>query len=88
MAFLSIEPRELCTLDKWIGELRGSVPAEISDLLEMTQYQYVGAGNAYGAKESCYVLNELIIALMRRGTLTEEEGKTMIFRLIHRDFLP
>jgi hypothetical protein len=40
------------------------------------------------AKASGYVLNELIIALMHKGTLTEEEGKTMLLRLLHRDFLP
>jgi hypothetical protein len=88
LAFISIEPDELCTLDRWIGELSGSAPAKISDLPTMREYQHVGAGNAYGAKESGYVLNELIIALMRRGALTEEEGKTMILRIVHRDFLP
>jgi hypothetical protein len=54
----------------------------------MREYQPAGAGNAYGAKESGYVLNELVIALMRSVALTEEEGKTMILRLVHRDFLP
>jgi len=88
LAFISIEPRELCILDEWIGELSGSVPPEIPDLPTMKEYPHVGAGNTYGAKESGYVLNELIIALMRRGALTEEEGKTMILRLLHRDFLP
>ena len=88
LAFISIEPRELCTLDKWIGELSGSVPPGVSGLPTRTEYEHVGAGNAYGAKESGYVLNVLIIALMRRGALTEEEAKTMILRLLHRDFLP
>lgn len=39
-------------------------------------------------KETGYVLNELIIALMRKGALTDEEGKIMLLRLLHRDFLP
>jgi hypothetical protein len=88
LSFTSIEPREMNILDKWIGELSGSIPAEIAELPATREYQHVGAGNSSGATESGYVLNELIIALMRRGALTEEEGKTMLLRLLHRDFLP
>jgi hypothetical protein len=39
-------------------------------------------------KETGYVLNELIVALMRKDALTEEEGKTMLLQLLHRDSLP
>jgi hypothetical protein len=38
------------------------------------------------SKEAGYVLNELIVALMRKGTLTDEEGKTLLLRLLHCDF--
>jgi hypothetical protein len=54
----------------------------------MRENQRVGAGSSPGARESGYVLNELIIALVRRSALTEEEDKTMILRLLHRDSLP
>jgi hypothetical protein len=37
------------------------------------------------ALEPAYVLNELIIALMRKGTLTDEEDKTVLSRLVHRE---
>jgi hypothetical protein len=30
----------------------------------------------------------LIVALMRNGMLREKEGKAMLLRLLHRDFLP
>jgi hypothetical protein len=53
----------------------------------MRENQHVRAGSSLGARESGSVLNELIIALMRRGALTEEEGKNMLLRLLHRDFL-
>ena len=33
-------------------------------------------------EESNYVLNELIIALMRKGVLTEAEGKAMLKKLL------
>ena len=33
-------------------------------------------------EETYYVLNELIIALMRKGALTETEGKAMLKKLL------
>jgi hypothetical protein len=36
------------------------------------------------AREPAYVLNELIIALMCKGTLTVEEDNTMLPPLVHR----
>jgi hypothetical protein len=44
--------------------------------------------NGGTAKEPGYVLNDLIVALMRKGTLSEEEGRTMLLRLVHHDFRP
>jgi hypothetical protein len=48
----------------------------------------LGVNPSPAAKESGYALNELIVALMRKGALTEEEGKTMLLRFLHHDFLP
>ncbi len=33
--------------------------------------------------ETSYVLNEVIIALMRKGVFSDGEGKTMLQKLIH-----
>lgn len=34
-------------------------------------------------KESSYVVNEVIMALMRKGILSEQEGKIMLQKLVH-----
>ena len=86
LAFTAIEPREMNVLDRWIGDLSGSAPMELAPM--PTLNDHIAPGNGAPAKESGYVLNELIIALMRKGTLTEEEGKTMLLRLLHREFVP
>lgn len=39
-------------------------------------------------KESGYVLGELILVLRRKGILTEEEGRTMLSKLMQHNFLP
>jgi hypothetical protein len=88
LAFTAMEPREIGVLERWIAELSGSAPMEMADLSGVKQNHDNGAGQSTAAKEPGYVLNELIIALMRKGTLTDEEGKTMLLRLLHHDFLP
>jgi hypothetical protein len=89
LAFTAIEPHEMNVLDNWIGELSGSAPMELTSMPTLDEHLTAVPKNAaVVTKESGYVLNELIIALMRKGTLTDEEGKTMLLRLMHRDFLP
>jgi hypothetical protein len=103
LQFTSVEPQQMGVLDKWIGELSGALPPEFSCLPDFPGSVPSSAGNGASggtngaahngngagvAKEAGYVLNELIIALMRKGTLTDEEGKTMLLSLLHRDFLP
>ena len=84
LAFTSVAPQDMGVLENWIGELSGTAPLEMTTLGE----QPAAPRNGTSAKEPGYVLNELIVALMRKGTLTEEEGKTMLLRLLHREFLP
>ncbi|MGB7282655.1 MAG: PilZ domain-containing protein [Candidatus Acidiferrum sp.] len=88
LAFTSVDPQEMPVLEKWIGELSGTAPLEMAELSAVKESNHNGAARNSSAKEPGYVLNELILALMRKGTLTEEEGKTMLLRLVHRDFLP
>lgn len=46
-------------------------------------------GNAHNPhKEPGYVMAELIVAPMRKGSLPEEEGKTLLGRLLKQDLLP
>jgi len=90
LEFTSIDPQQAGVLDKWIGELSGTAPLEFATPPEF----HSGGGNgaarngSAGSKEAGYILNELIVALMRKGTLTDEEGNAMLLRLLHRDFLP
>jgi len=97
LQFTSIDPQQVGVLDKWIGELSGTAPLEFATPPEFHTGTGNGASNgavngakngAVGSKEAGYVLNELIVALMRKGALTDEEGKTMLLRLLHRDFQP
>lgn len=88
LAFTSIEPQQMGVLEKWLGELSGTAPLEPTGMTMMDAPQNGARRNGNAPKETGYVVNELILALMRKGTLTEEEGKTMLLRLLHRDFLP
>jgi PilZ domain len=88
LAFTTIDPHEMPVLDGWIGELSGSAPLEMGSPALDEHLTAAPKNRMALTKETGYVLNELIIALMRKGTLTDEEGKTMLLRLLHRDFLP
>jgi hypothetical protein len=88
LAFTSVDPQEMPVLEKWIGELSGTAPLEMAELPAIKESSRNGAAHNSSTKEPGYVLNELILALMRKGMLTDEEGKTMLLRLVHRDFLP
>jgi hypothetical protein len=84
LAFTSIDRQQMGVLEKWLGELSGSAPRELS----VIQEHPTSPTNGGTAKEPGYVLNDLIVALMRKGTLSEEEGRTMLLRLVHHDFRP
>ena len=89
LSFTAIDPHELPVLDRWIGELSGSAPLEMDPpTLDPHLAPAHHNGTPVVSKETGFVLNELIIALMRKGTLTDEEGRTMLLRLLHRDFMP
>lgn len=81
--FTSIEPEQVGILEKWIEELSGKAPADIQELKE-----HQLDAKHIPPKQTGYVLNELVLALMRKGVLTEEEGQGMLQRLMRSDFLP
>jgi hypothetical protein len=88
LEFTAVEPQQMAVLEKWIGDLSGTAPFEPAETAAFPMHSNGNGKNGHAPKETGYVLNELILALMRKGTLTEEEGKTMLLRLLHRDFLP
>jgi hypothetical protein len=63
-------------LDKWIGELSGASPKyqmpEEDDLESVAQTP---------GKDLFYVVNEIVVALMRKGILSDQQGKIMLKKL-------
>jgi len=77
VAFTSAEKDQFRIFQEWINQLSGNIlPAP--NVLDREQR---GADGTDLHEEQFYVLNELVIALMRKGTLTEAEGKAMLKRL-------
>jgi hypothetical protein len=77
--FTALDSDQIPLLEKWLGELSATLACDDEAAGEglPTQSSYAN-GN-----ETSYVLNELIIALPRKGVLSDGEGKTMLQKLIH-----
>jgi hypothetical protein len=78
MSFISAEPKQVRVFQRWVLEISGK-EAHSPGVPEQEQKE-VADGNV--KEETYYVLNELIIALMRKGALTETEGKAMLKKLL------
>ena len=76
LMFTKIEPDRLQVLQEWLRELRGESGSAQSSVLEQDAADR-RAGSANN-KEQQYVLNELIITLMRKQVLTDGEGKAKL----------
>jgi hypothetical protein len=79
LMFTKIEPERLQVLERWLAELRGEISPEAEALERDRPEPLEESGNG----EQRYVLNELIIALMRKRVLTDAEGKAMLQKLLH-----
>ncbi len=79
LKFTDLVPEQILILEKWLGELSGTSPSDD----ESSQEDSLGALPGISSNESSYVLNEVIIALMRKGILTDGEGKAMLHKLAH-----
>jgi hypothetical protein len=77
VAFVSAEKDQFQIYRNWINQLSDDA-SPAPGLLDGEQ---VSGGSTDLHAEQSYVLNELVIALMRKGTLTEAEGKAMLKRL-------
>jgi hypothetical protein len=77
LRFTAVAPEGHLTLEKWIHEVGGEVPPETYAL---EQDERVLSEN--NVNEQHYALEELLIVLMRKGLLTEEEGEPILRRLI------
>jgi hypothetical protein len=79
--FTAIEPEQLPVLDRWLGELSGEVRPEPLAAKQETPSAKAAADQA-PSQEQNYVLNELIIALMRKNVLSDSEGKALLQKLL------
>jgi hypothetical protein len=79
--FTSIEPEQRWTLEKWLSELRGEPAAERENPIEPNVAGTAGTAKSRDSEQS-YVLNELIVALMRKRVLTDAEGKALLQKLM------
>lgn len=77
LSFTSVEPDQLFVLEKWLGNLSGKMPPEL-----VTHEPPEHAQQEAGRAEAGFVLNELIIALMRKQILSESEGKQLLQKLL------
>jgi hypothetical protein len=74
MAFTKIEPERMQVLEEWLKELRGESSPEARALDD----DNVERNDAASGNEPKYVLNERIVALIRKRVLTDREGNALL----------
>jgi len=81
LAFTTVEPEQLMVLDRWLAELGGTAPLELERGEE--------GGNSHqktpSTDEQCYAVIERTISLVRQGSLTSEQGKSMLRSLLGQE---
>lgn len=83
LAFTAAEPNQVWVLKQWIGELSGEKPRDLAPVQPPKKEEPQEENSQPGAgSESVFVLNELIISLMRKKILTESEGKLLLKKLL------
>ena len=81
LVFVKCQPEQYHVLQQWIVDLKGE-----SLSVHHLDEQGADAVQKHDEKEhQLYVLNELVILLMKKGVLTEEEGHAMLHRLFRQD---
>lgn len=78
LGFTKIEPDKLTILDGWLTELSGESPRELRALDDDLPVR----NEATAGSEPRFVLNELIVTLIRKQVLTEAEGTAMLKKLM------
>lgn len=87
IAFLSAPAEQVKLLDSWLAKLSGTEPAdaEVNEAASgptTAPAQVQSKTEPTGDLEPKFVLNELIIALMRKRVLSEAEGKALLQKLM------
>lgn len=81
IAFTSAEKGQIRLYRKWVSDLGGDLQIE-PDARQEEQENGEDGDDGSSNKELSYVVSELILALMRKGVLTEPEGKEMLRKLL------
>ncbi len=82
LAFTTVEPDQLWVLEKWLGRLSGELPPELHEPDSGETFMHEPVHQASQSAEPGFVLNELIITLMRKHVLSETEGKQLLQKLV------
>lgn len=82
LAFTAVEPDQLWVLEKWLGRLSGELPPELHEQGSEETFTHEPDREASRGAEPGFVLNELIITLMRKHVLSESEGKQLLQKLV------
>ena len=77
VAFISALPQQIRIFQKWLNELKGKSAPE-PDVPEQPE-NVAAQGNSMD--EQRYVLSELLLTLIRKGVLSDDEGKAMLRKL-------
>jgi PilZ domain len=77
LAFVSAQPKHYRLFQQWLLEISGKAPA----LADPTAKEREEVAPASAGDETSNVLNELLIALVRKRVLSEEEGKALLKKL-------
>lgn len=81
LMFTATEPEHVPILERWLAELSGEASPEPS-VVEDESLSPQAAADKAPSQEQNYVLNELIIALMRKNVLSDAEGKALLQKLL------
>jgi hypothetical protein len=85
LCFTSLEPEHRAVLDRWIRELSGEAPLSFEQHHHADEPAAEAAVDPSGPcsenNDPALVVGELIIALMRRGALSPEEGNSLLCKL-------
>lgn len=81
LMFTAVDPEQSRVLDAWLGLLRGEAEPAAPAVESPMPSLKVGGGSLLNQEQN-YVLNELIIALMRKNVLSDTEGKALLQKLL------
>jgi PilZ domain len=80
LMFTTIDPEQLVILNRWLAEMSGEASEPLP--VEKESPNQKSAPHNAPSQERDYVLNELIIALMRKNILSDVEGKALLQKLL------